>query len=399
MALTLSGGVVTTFTSGAVNYQSHTFTGSTGELTISGTGTQAVQFLLVGGGGGGSRGAGGESNVTDRGNGGGGGGVFYTSSYTFNTTYPTWSVIVGAGGQGGTYFNAATIGGVTSLIGPGVAAKAAISSSFVDGAFFQLTGSVTGTFFVTSSTTQTDTAPTYYVITGSTANLTMVAIADKINSLTSFNITASVSASNLLMTASLVGTTGNSFRYVSASIAQAFAGGINTTTLTGSYGGFGGQPGGGDGASGGGSTPAGALAIFGAEGNNGGTQKNKSGAGGGGAASVGSDAYTTFNNPFTIYNGGNGGDGKAFTIKDGTVEYYGAGGGGGGWVNVGPGSGGNGGSDNTGGKGGSGVQGKGAEGKANTGAGGGGGALSDQSSNWGAGGAGGDGIVVITYTV
>lgn len=399
MALTLSGGVVTTFTSGAVNYQSHTFTGSIGELTISGTGTQAVQLLLVGGGGGGSMGGGGESNATNRGNGGGGGGVFYTTSYTFNTTYPTWSIEVGAGGTGGNRSAAATVGGVTTLTGPGVAAKAAVSSSFIDGAFFQLTGSVTGTFFVTSSTTQVDAAPTYYVVTGSTANLTMVAIASKINSLTSFNITASVSASNLLMTASSVGTAGNSFRYVSASIAQAFAGGINTTTLTGSYGGFGGQPEGGNGASGGGSFPTGALAIFAESGSNGGTQQGKSGAGGGGAASTGSDAYTIFDNPFTIYNGGNGGDGKALTLENGTVKHYGAGGGGGGWVNVGPGGGGTGGNNGVGGSGGSGAAGNGGDGLANRGAGGGGGALSDQSSNWGAGGSGGSGVVVITYTV
>lgn len=77
MAITLSGGVEATFTSGAINYKSHTFTGSIGQLTVTGTGTQTVQFLLVGGGGGGARGAGGTSNSTDHGNGGGGGGVFY----------------------------------------------------------------------------------------------------------------------------------------------------------------------------------------------------------------------------------------------------------------------------------------------------------------------------------
>ena len=111
----------------------------------------------------------------------------------------------------------------------GTSAKAVISSSFQDGAYFQLTGSIVGTFFVTSSTTETDAAPIYYVTTGSTANLTLVAIANKINSLTSFNITASASSTNLLMTASVVGTAGNSFSYVSSSITQAFAGGTNPT--------------------------------------------------------------------------------------------------------------------------------------------------------------------------
>lgn len=399
MALTLSGGVINTFTSGAVNYKSHTFTGSADQLTITGTGTQAVQLLLVGGGGGGSRGGGGESIFTDHGNGGGGGGVFYNTSYTFNTTYPTWSISVGRGGEGGGYFSPATNGGITSLVGPGVYATASTNSTFADGAFFQLTGSVTGKFFLTSSTTQVDAAPIYYVVTGSTAALNMVAIAEKINSLTSFNINALASASVLQLTASVLGTVGNSFNYKSGSATQTFGGGINQTTLTGSYGGFGGQPEGGAGASGGGSFPTGAAAIFADSGSAGGTQLGKSGAGGGGATSAGSNSYTTFDAPFLIYNGGNGGNGKTLTIQDGTNKHYGAGGGGGGWVNVGPGGGGVGGNSGVGGRGGAGVQGSGGNGAANTGAGGGGGALSDQSSNWGAGGNGADGIVVITYTV
>jgi len=112
---------------------------------------------------------------------------------------------------------------------PATSATASISSSYQDGAFFKLTGSIVGTFFVTSSTVQTDAAPIYYVVTGSTANLTMVAIASKINTLTAFNITASVSASNLLMSASVAGATGNSFSYASASIAQIFGGGADAT--------------------------------------------------------------------------------------------------------------------------------------------------------------------------
>jgi len=112
---------------------------------------------------------------------------------------------------------------------PAVPASVTISSSFSDGAYFQLTGSITGTFFVTSSGTQTDSAPKYYVVTGSTANLTMIAIANKINSLTSFAITASVSASNLFLSASTGGVAGNSFSYTSASITQSFTGGANST--------------------------------------------------------------------------------------------------------------------------------------------------------------------------
>jgi len=402
MALTLSGGVITTFTSGAVNYKSHTFTGSTGELTISGTGTQAVQLLLVGGGGGGARGGGGETATTTHGNGGGGGGVFFTSSYTFSTTYPTWSIAIGAGGSGGTRTTGATNGGITSLTALGVAASTIVTSSFGDGAFFQLTGSVAGKFFVTSSTTQVDAAPIYYIVTGSTAAATMTNVINKINSLkTTFDITASalftLSASLSAITA---GTAGNSFLYKTGSASQTFAGGVDSVTLfTGSYGGFGGQPQGGNGASGGGSFPTGAAAIFADSGSAGGTQQGRSGAGGGGAVSAGSNATSVFDNPFTIWNGGNGGNGKTLTLEDGTVKHYGAGGGGGGNVNVGPGSGGTGGNSGVGGKGGSGAQGAGGNGAANTGAGGGGGALSDQSSNWGPGGNGASGVVVITYTV
>jgi hypothetical protein len=310
-------------------------------------------------------------------------------------------VNVGAGGQGGSYLAAATNGGITTLLGPGVAAKTALSSSFGDRAFFQLTGSVTGTFFITSSTTQVDAAPVYYIVTGSTAAATMANVVDKINSLSSlFNITASVLNSvSASLTASVVGTGGNSFNYKSGSFTLTLSGGINATTFTASYGGFGGQPTGGAGASGGGSFPTGAAAIFADNGSAGGTQKGKSGAGGGGASTAGSDAYTTFDNPFTIYNGGDGGNGLAYTVEDGTTKHYGAGGGGGGWVNVGPGGGGRGGNSGVGGNGGSGAQGRGNNGTANRGAGGGGGALSDQASNWGAGGDGGSGVVVITYTV
>jgi len=112
---------------------------------------------------------------------------------------------------------------------PGTYATAAVSSSFQDRAFFKLTGSIAGTFFLTSSTTQVDAPPTYYVVTGSTAALTMTAIAAKINSLTAFNITATTSTTNLLMTASVVGVTGNSFNYTSASITQTFSGGAEST--------------------------------------------------------------------------------------------------------------------------------------------------------------------------
>jgi hypothetical protein len=388
MAITsATGGIITNYTSSGTNYRSHTFL-TTDQLQITGSGT--VALLIVGGGGGGSLGGGGESNTTNRGNGGGGGGFI---SRSLSLTAGIWSVAVGDGGLGGTTNISATAGQVSSF---GKSATALVSSSYADGAFFQLTGSTVGQFYVTSSTSQVDAAPIYYILTGSTATLTMASIAAKLNTLTStFNITATGSATNLQLTAS-VGGLGNTFTYASASITQPFAGEVYVTA---SYGGFGGQPEGGAGASGGGSYPTGAAAIFADSGSVGGAQGGKSGAGGGGAATAGSDSNVTYVNPFTIYTGGAGGLGVSSSLRNGTGSYYADGGGGGGWVNSGAG-GGVGGSGTTGGSTGGGMQSRGGEhGSANTGAGGGGGALSDQSSNWGNGGNGGSGIIVVTYTV
>ena len=107
-----------------------------------------------------------------------------------------------------------------------------VTSSYADGAFFQLTGSVVGKFFVTASTTQVDASPIFYVVTGSTATLTAVNIAAKINTLTStFNITASGSAATFQLTASTAGAGGNSFVYVTSSINQSFAGGVSSTAF------------------------------------------------------------------------------------------------------------------------------------------------------------------------
>lgn len=384
-----TGGIITNYTSSGTNYRSHAFTAS-GQLQI--TGSATVELLLVGGGGGGSLGGGGESDITNRGNGGGGGGVVYSGSYSL--TAGAWDVVVGAGGAGGSVTSAATNGGTSIFQKVGTPASASISSSFANGAFFQLTGSATGSFYVTSSTTQVDAPPKYYIVSGTIAD-----IAAKINTLTSvFNIIAASSASILQLSASFNGTAGNSFKYQSASIALTLGGGVATISASAAYGGFGGQPQGGIGASGGGSYPTGAASINIAQGFAGGTQSGKSGAGGGGALNTGSNSTSVFNNPFTLYIGGAGGPATSSALFNGTASFYGGGGGGGGWVNVGPGGGGNGGSG-VGGNGGAGSQGAGANGVANSGSGGGGGALSDQSSNWGAGGNGSAGIVIVRYTV
>ena len=110
----------------------------------------------------------------------------------------------------------------------GVSATASISSSFAYGAFFQLTGSVAGKFFVTSSTSVVDAAPTYYVATGSSAAVTISNLVAKVNTLKStFEITAVANGTTASFTAIAPGTAGNSFRYVSSSITQAFGGGVD----------------------------------------------------------------------------------------------------------------------------------------------------------------------------
>lgn len=109
----------------------------------------------------------------------------------------------------------------------GVAATASISSSFADGAFFQLTGSVAGKFIVTGSG-GTDAAPVYYVVTGSSAAGTISNLVAKVNSLTpTFGVRAVANGTTASFTAIPQGTAGNSFSYVSSSITQAFGGGID----------------------------------------------------------------------------------------------------------------------------------------------------------------------------
>ena len=111
-------------------------------------------------------------------------------------------------------------------------ATALVSSSFDDGAFFQLTGSAVSKFYVTSSTTQVDAAPTYYVVTGSTAALTATAIVTKINTLPAvLGIVAKATGANIELTSSYKGAGGNSYSYTSASINQPFAGGVTSVAF------------------------------------------------------------------------------------------------------------------------------------------------------------------------
>ena len=109
-------------------------------------------------------------------------------------------------------------------------------TNFGDGTFFKLTGSnaATGTFFVTSSTTQVDAPPIYYVVSGSTATLTVANIAAEINNYSStFGIIATGSGVTLQLTSSAYGVTGNSYNFTSASVVTTLAGGL--TLATGSF--------------------------------------------------------------------------------------------------------------------------------------------------------------------
>jgi hypothetical protein len=116
------------------------------------------------------------------------------------------------------------------------AKAAATITGFGDNTVFRLTGSnaATGTFYVTSSATQVDAPPTYYVVSGSTVALTVANIATEINNYSStFGITALASASILQLTASAFGVAGNSYNFISASTTTTLAGGL--TLGTGSF--------------------------------------------------------------------------------------------------------------------------------------------------------------------
>ena len=113
-----------------------------------------------------------------------------------------------------------------------------ITGSGLDGSYFQLTGSTDqtattastyGLFYITSSTTQVDAAPVYYVVTGSTAVSTISNIVSKINSLNStFNITASVfNTYSMSLQATLYDdneTLGNQFRFVTGALPTTMSG-------------------------------------------------------------------------------------------------------------------------------------------------------------------------------
>lgn len=85
-AFAATGGTETTYSSGGTNYKVHTFT-SSGTFTVS-AGAKVIDYLMVAGGGGGG----------PLGGGGGGGGVL---SGTQTVTTGAYSVVIGAGANGG----------------------------------------------------------------------------------------------------------------------------------------------------------------------------------------------------------------------------------------------------------------------------------------------------------
>ena len=143
---------------------------------------------------------------------------------------------IGSGSAGNTSFATASILFTGITTGSTQQARgAATITGLGDGSSFNLTGSAaSGTFFVTSSTTQVDAPPTYYVVTGSTIQATIANFAAEINNYqSSFGIIALASASVLQLTSSAFGVAGNSYNFTSASVVTTLAGGL--TLATGSF--------------------------------------------------------------------------------------------------------------------------------------------------------------------
>ena len=115
-AFIATGGTVTTFVSGGINYTSHIFTGSaasslTDTFTVLGGATSAQLLVVAGGGSGGNSAA-----QFNPGSGGGAGGVLYSSSFDLSpwSGYPAqFNVFVGRGGRQGFDEN-----GITSSFNP-----------------------------------------------------------------------------------------------------------------------------------------------------------------------------------------------------------------------------------------------------------------------------------------
>ena len=108
-----------------------------------------------------------------------------------------------------------------------------ITSSFQNGAFCAVTGTITGNFFATSSVSliaNGSGAGTYYFSTGSTAAATITNLVNKVNQYSSsFDLRAVATGTTASLFANIPGTVANSFSFTSASITQPFTGGVDPT--------------------------------------------------------------------------------------------------------------------------------------------------------------------------
>lgn len=104
-----TGGSITTFSSGGLNYRRHTFT-STSSFVVT-SGTQPFTVFAVGGGGGG--GGGGTADVGYPGYSGASGGAFNKTNVTISSG--TYTATVGGGGIGSNWYQRGTNGANSSL--------------------------------------------------------------------------------------------------------------------------------------------------------------------------------------------------------------------------------------------------------------------------------------------
>jgi hypothetical protein len=373
-------------------------------------GVTQVEVLVVGGGGG----AGGGEAYTGAGGGGGAGGVVYSSMYSV-TPNGNCSIVVGAGGTGGTANNGVGDGtnGSNSVFAPPAANIVTNGSFDTDTGWAHTLTSIANGYMYLNAGAQprpTNTSLTAstgsYLLTwtivsnpgGHSANIdddgagagvgSVTTYISGISAVGTYSLVVSKTASTRLrilgngtFTSSMV--FDNVFMYPVSSTINAIGGGAGGRySVSGYSGGSGG--GGGNSSAGGGSASQSASSSggFGNAGAVGATYSSgdftRRGGGGGGAGSAGIASGAGF--------GGFGGAGIPFSIT-GNLEYY-AGGGGGGYA------------PNAGGIGGGGTfianGSNGSNGAPNSGGGGGG---AGSNNNASIGGNGGSGVVILRYRV
>lgn len=120
---------------------------------------------------------------------------------------------------------------IPNFIGTVASTVVTATSTFNDGSFITLTGSMAGVFNFTSSISQVDNPSLgiYYVVTGSTQANSVANLVQKINLYAGIlDLSAAVSASTtLVLNSNIPGVNGNTFSYVTASTPQFFAGGTD----------------------------------------------------------------------------------------------------------------------------------------------------------------------------